>query len=90
MRSLLTALCLAVFVSATPLVSKRWDDDFQVKHAWNDVPSGWNLHQLAPLDHVIDMRISLTQDKFEELVTALYEVSDPSHERSVCCASFPY
>ena len=80
MRSLTAALILVSSVFGKPLIQKRWDD-FEVKHAWHDVPGGWEYHSPAPLDHVIDMRIALTQDKFDDLITALYEVSDPSHEK---------
>ncbi|KAI8969372.1 subtilisin-like protein [Trametes punicea] len=73
-------LALVQLVVATPLISKRWDD-FAVKHAWTEVPRGWELHGPAPADHTFDMRIGLKQDRFDELVAALYEVSDPSHEK---------
>ncbi|RPD64171.1 subtilisin-like protein [Lentinus tigrinus ALCF2SS1-7] len=73
-------LGLAHFAASKPLASKRWDD-FEVKHAWVEVPRGWELHGPAPSDYTFDMRIGLKQDKFDELVTALYEVSDPAHER---------
>ncbi|KAH9893535.1 peptidase S8/S53 domain-containing protein [Cubamyces lactineus] len=65
---------------ANPLVSKRWDD-FEVKHAWTEIPRGWELHGPAPADYAFDLRIGLKQDKFGDLVTALYEVSDPAHEK---------
>ena len=65
-------------VAASPLVSKRWDE-FSVKHAWVDVPRGWEHHAPAPADHTFNMRIGLKQDRFDELVSALYEVSDPDH-----------
>ncbi|THH10355.1 hypothetical protein EW145_g1384 [Phellinidium pouzarii] len=66
-------------VFANPLL-RRWDD-FEVKHAWVDVPSGWVIHSDPSPDHTLDLRIGLKQDKFEELVDHLYQVSDPSHER---------
>lgn len=69
-------------VALTKPLAKRWDD-FQVKHAWVETPSGWEVHGDAPADHRIDMRIGLKQDKFDELVEHLYQVSDPSHERYV-------
>lgn len=87
MISLLFALCLSSSVLAKPLVSRRWDA-FEVKHAWQDVPAGWKLHDAAPSDHVLNLRIALKQDKFNELVTTLYEVSDPYHERQVHTAVF--
>ncbi|KAI0675673.1 peptidase S8/S53 domain-containing protein [Trametes maxima] len=73
-------LGLVELAVANPLATKRWDD-FEVKHAWNEVPRGWELHGPAPDDYTFDMRIGLKQDRFDELVTALYEVSDPAHER---------
>ncbi len=63
-----------------PSQSKRWGD-FGVKHAWDEVPRGWELHGSAPADYTFDMRIALKQDRFDDLVAALYEVSDPTHER---------
>ncbi len=77
-----TALLL-LFVplaSSTPLQTRKWDD-FEVKHAWTDAPHGWKCHGPAPDDHVLDMRIALKQDRFDDLVAALYEVSDPSHQK---------
>ncbi|KAI0358004.1 subtilisin-like protein [Trametes cingulata] len=73
-------LTLVQFCIANPLISKRWDD-FELKHAWAEVPRGWELHGPAPADYTFDMRIGLKQDKFDDLVAALYEVSDPSHEK---------
>ena len=64
---------------STPL-SKRWTE-FELKHGWEAVPKGWELHGAAPADHLLDMTISLKQDKFKELVEHLYEVSDPAHAR---------
>lgn len=69
-------------VALTKPLAKRWDD-FQIKHAWVETPSGWEVHGDAPADHRIDLRIGLKQDKFDELVEHLYQVSDPSHERYV-------
>ncbi|GJE91255.1 subtilisin-like protein [Phanerochaete sordida] len=75
-------LCLLALVSlavASPL-AKRWDD-FELKHAWADVPKGWKWHASAPSDHVLDMRISLKQGNLDDLIASLYEVSDPAHEK---------
>ncbi|OCH96339.1 subtilisin-like protein [Obba rivulosa] len=62
-----------------PLVP-RWDD-FEVKHAWVEIPRGWELHGPAPADYRFDLRIGLKQARIAELITALYEVSDPAHLR---------
>ena len=74
------ALAVIPLAAAKPLVSKIWND-FEVKHAWADVPKGWECHGDAPPDHVLDMRIALKQGKLEELISTLYEVSDPTHEK---------
>ena len=75
---------LAHLAASKPLSSqsKRWDD-FGMKHAWDEVPRGWELHGPAPADYIFNMRIALKQDRFDDLVTALYEVSDPAHARWV-------
>ena len=44
------------------------------------IPNGWQPYDPAPADYKMDLRIGLKQDKMDELITALYEVSDPSHE----------
>ena len=60
--------------------SKRWND-FSVKHSWTQVPRGWELYGPAPAEYMLDLRIGLKQDKLDELITSLYEVSDPAHAR---------
>lgn len=83
MRSIcLLAAVLLPFVDAKPLLNKRWTD-YEVKHAWNSVPKGWKCQGPAPATHLLDMRIALKQDRFDDLVTALNEVSDPMHEKYV-------
>ena len=78
---LLLLLPLALALS-TPL-ERRWTN-VQTKHAWEDVPNGWVVHEVdAPKDHMLKMKIGLKQDRFDELVEELLEVSDPSHERYV-------
>ncbi|KAJ6568249.1 peptidase S8/S53 domain-containing protein [Mycena vulgaris] len=63
-----------------PLASKRWND-VAVKHGWVEAPRGWEFHSTPPADHLLDMRIALKQNKLDELISSLYEVSDPAHER---------
>lgn len=84
LRSLFVVCALAVipFCFSKPVSLRRWDD-LQVKHAWVEVPRGWELHGPAPANYRFDLRIGLKQARFDELVTALYEVSDPTHEKLV-------
>ncbi|KAF7345392.1 Subtilisin-like protein [Mycena venus] len=71
---------LAGLSGAKPLASKRWNN-VAVKHRWVEIPRGWEYHSTPPGDHLLDMRIGLKQDKLDELISSLYEVSDPAHER---------
>jgi len=72
-------LTLVLLCVSTPS-SNRWDD-FSVKHSWTEIPHGWELHGPAPANYSMNMRIGLKQDKLDELISSLYEVSDPAHER---------
>jgi hypothetical protein len=76
------SLVAGVLVLARIGFSKR-RDDFVVKHAWKDIPKGWRWHGPAPDDHTLEMRIGLKQDRLDELISTLYEVSDPGHRRCV-------
>lgn len=46
-----------------------------------EVPRGWVRVSPAPADHVVDLRFGLPQHNFKQLEQALYEVSDPFHDR---------
>jgi tripeptidyl-peptidase-1 len=70
---------LQVCVS-NPLVVKRWDD-LELRHSWSEIPRGWELMGPAPADHNLEMRIGLKQDRIDELISTLYQVSDPAHEK---------
>lgn len=70
---------LAPLCISTPLFIP-WDD-FSLKHSWTEVPRGWEYLGPAPADYTMNLRIGLKQDKLNELISSLYEVSDPAHER---------
>ena len=59
---------------------KRWQES-KVKHEWTDVPKGWVEIGRPPADYSLRMNIGLKQDRFDELLEHLYEVSDPDHHR---------
>ena len=73
-----------LLLGLTPLSSakllRRWDD-FAEKHSWAEVPQGWEYRDSAPQDHTFDLRIGLKQNRIEELIENLLEISDPSHAR---------
>jgi tripeptidyl-peptidase-1 len=78
-----TVLTLAfVQLCVSKPLFKRWDD-LSVKHSWSEIPRGWELYGPAPANYSMDMRVGLKQDKLDELIASLYEVSDPAHERHV-------
>jgi tripeptidyl-peptidase I len=72
-------LALVRYSIAKP-TEKRWDDLVE-KHAWANIPKGWEFVSYPPSDHVLDMRIALKQHKIDELINTLYEVSDPNHAK---------
>lgn len=61
---------------------KRWND-LETKHSWAETPRNWELIGPAPTDHNLQMRVGLKQDRMDELISHLYQVSDPSHDRCV-------
>ncbi|KAA1467000.1 subtilisin-like protein [Dentipellis sp. KUC8613] len=75
----LTLLAVAAAAVASPH-APRWDD-LQVKHAWKTIPANWASEGAAPEGTTIDLRIALKPHQEDALVKALYEVSDPEHER---------
>jgi len=77
--STFVVLALGALSSSKPL-QKRWDD-LTTKHSWLEVPEGWELESLPPPTQPMLLRLGLKQEKFDELVHHLYEVSDPSHAR---------
>ena len=75
------ALALAQACTASPL-AKRFDD-LTVRHSWPSVPSGWEFHSAPSPSQRFDMRIGINKANPDDLVRALYEVSDPRHEKYV-------
>jgi hypothetical protein len=71
---------LLQIATANPLNLKRWDD-LETKHAWTETPRNWELVGPAQRDQSMQMRIGLKQDRIDELIDHLYQVSDPSHSR---------
>ena len=77
-------LALSTTVLATPLTANGIQArhlDFDVKHSWPQIPNGWEEGIRPDDNHIIHLRIALKQHKFDDLVSILYEVSDPFHEK---------
>lgn len=78
-----SVVLLGAFQSAIskPLgLEKRWEE-LRVKHEWIDVPKGWVEVGRPPAEHLLKMNFGLKQERFDELLDHLYQVSDPEHRR---------
>lgn len=52
------------------------------RHSLPSIPTGWTLNEEIPsADTLITLQIGLKQHRIDTLIKALYEVSDPDHER---------
>ncbi|KAH9167911.1 subtilisin-like protein [Lactarius sanguifluus] len=64
---------------ATSLLS-LWGDK-RVKHTWDTLPANWESLGPPPAGTAIDLYIALKPHSENALIEALYQVSDPGHER---------
>ena len=62
----------------------RWDN-LALKHAWPEVPHGWERTAPAPSDYLLELRIGLRQDRIDDLIDNLMEISDPTSSRYIAC-----
>ncbi|THV07777.1 subtilisin-like protein [Dendrothele bispora CBS 962.96] len=76
----LVLIPLLGLAAAKPVLDTRYST-FQTKHSWVQIPKGWEYHSTPPSDTLISLRLGLKQAKFEELLSHLYQVSDPTHAR---------
>ena len=61
---------------------QRWDN-LALKHAWPEVPHGWEQIAPAPFNHVLQLRIGLRQNRINDLIDNLMEISDPASPRYI-------
>ncbi|KAH9012250.1 Pro-kumamolisin, activation domain-containing protein [Lactarius deliciosus] len=66
---------------ATPL-APRWDG-MKVMHAWSTVPKNWESLGHPPNETAIDFYLALKSQHENDLVDALYQVSDPKSPKYV-------
>jgi len=59
---------------------KRWDD-FALKHSWSSIPQGWEHKAAAPSNSVLELRVGLKQNRIDELIDNLMEISNPQSSR---------
>ena len=71
-------ILLAVFLLVAHVASIECAK-LEVKHAWKQIPEGWELHDTPSTDHLVPLRIGLKQNRLDELISTLYRVSDPLH-----------
>ena len=68
----------------TSKIIRRWDNPV-LKHAWLEIPHGWEYIAPAPSNHVLELRIGLKQDRIDDLIDNLMEISDPTNPRYIAC-----
>lgn len=73
-------------VIANPSATKRWSDLVE-KHSWAEIPRGWEHVRSPDPEHILEMRIGLKQNRIDELIDSLYQISDPKHDRYVLLSS---
>ena len=83
--SVLSAVALAS--RATP-PAPLWSD-VRVKHTWNTVPANWESLGPPPAYTTIDLFVALKPDRKNALTNALYEVSNPRHQKHVVLTTHP-
>ncbi|KAM3069072.1 hypothetical protein ACMFMG_004253 [Clarireedia jacksonii] len=77
LTSILSVSVFLLRVSSTPIRSRS---PYALKES-HHVPRKWARIGAAPSEHMLNLRIGLRQDRFDELEQALWEVSDPTHQR---------
>ncbi|KAI0291849.1 subtilisin-like protein [Russula brevipes] len=77
--ALLSILASALLGVATPVAS-HWEH-LIVKHSWKSVPDKWECQGPPPAGTTIDLHLALKPHNEDALTEALYQVSDPEHQR---------
>ncbi|KAF9009289.1 hypothetical protein BDZ89DRAFT_1168001 [Hymenopellis radicata] len=78
--SQLLALCAAARFSFGSPLAERYTT-LRKRHSWDAPPRGWEFHSVPDAGEVIELRIGLRQGRVDELISSLYEVSEPGHHR---------
>ncbi|KAF8267514.1 subtilisin-like protein [Lactarius quietus] len=78
--SVLCILSVVPLAEFTMPLAPLWGDT-RVKHAWNTVPDKWESLGFPPIGTTIDLYIALKPHRENALVDALYEVSNPRHQK---------
>lgn len=66
-------------VFSLPKILAAYIDEHAIKHAWPGIPDGWDIHSIPAPNHPITMKIGLKQNRIDDLIKTLHEVSDPLH-----------
>ncbi|KAF8267515.1 subtilisin-like protein [Lactarius quietus] len=79
-HSVFLILSTVPFASFATPPSPLWSDT-RVKHTWNIVPDNWESLGPPPAGTAIDLYIALKPHRESALIDALYEVSNPRHQK---------
>ncbi|KAH8999904.1 subtilisin-like protein [Lactarius hatsudake] len=77
---LLSVLFAVPLADRATCLPSLWGDK-RVKHTWDTLPDNWESLGPPPADTTIDLYIALKPHSENALIEALYQVSDPGHER---------
>jgi hypothetical protein len=86
--SLLTVLSAVSLTKLAAPPAPLWSD-IRVKHTWNPIPTNWESLGLPPANTTINLYIALKPHRENTLIDALYEVSNPGHQKCVVLTTHP-
>ncbi|KAH8983470.1 subtilisin-like protein [Lactarius akahatsu] len=77
---LLSVLSIVPLADRATSLPSLWGN-IRVKHTWGTLPANWESLGPPPTGTAIDLYIALKPHSENALIEALYQVSDPGHER---------
>ncbi|KAL5533402.1 hypothetical protein ACEPAF_5178 [Sanghuangporus sanghuang] len=80
-NAMLLLILLPILLAAHGCAVPAYLTEPLVKHAWTQIPQGWEELKTPPPNHPITLKIGLKQRKMGELIDTLYQVSDPLHTK---------
>lgn len=76
---LFSSLATLPVLALSVLVAPAHLSEPALKHAWSQIPDGWEIHGTPASNHPITLKIGLKQSRIDDLIATLYNVSDPFH-----------
>ncbi|KAF8266385.1 subtilisin-like protein [Lactarius quietus] len=80
--SVLFAISVVPLANLATYPAALWGD-IRVKHSWKTIPANWESLGPPPAGTTVDLYIALKPHRENALIDALYEISDPGHQKHV-------